>query len=85
MKITMLNFFANIWEKINELIAKLGFDDKFMSLYNQFFKDLDELFKWLIALFLVVIFVFGIIAFIKKTFKVFIVLAVIAAVIIFLL
>lgn len=85
MKITMLNFFGNIWEKINELIAKLGFDDKFMSLYNQFFKDLDELFKWLIALFLVVIFVFGIIAFIKKTFKVFIVLAVIAAVIIFLL
>lgn len=81
----MLNFFTNIWEKINELIGKLGFDDKFMNLYDQFFRGLDELFKWLIAIFLVVIFVFGIIAFIKKTFKLFIILSIIAAVIIFLL
>ncbi|HHW79310.1 MAG TPA: hypothetical protein GX742_00750 [Acholeplasmataceae bacterium] len=82
MKITILNFFTNIWDKINELVAKLKFDDKFMQLYETFFAGLDEVFKWLIAIFLIVIFIFGVIAFIKKTFKVFIVLAIIAAIII---
>lgn len=85
MKISMLNFFANVWQKLNELIAKLGFDDKVMNLYDQYYKDLAELFKWLIAIFLAIIFIIGIIGFIKKTFKLFIILAAIAAVIIFLL
>jgi len=83
MQIFVLNIFTTIWEKINEWVLKLGFDEKFLGLYETFFSGLDEIFKWLIAIFLIVIFVFGIIAFIKKTFKLFVVLAIIAALIIF--
>lgn len=82
MNLVIANFFTNIWEKFNELVGKLKFDERFLELYETFFSNLDEVFKWLIALFLIVIFIFGIFAFIKKTLKLFIVLAVIAAIVI---
>ena len=58
MKLTVLNFFTDIWDKINELIGKLGFDEKVLGLYDQFFAGIPELFKWLIAIFLVIILIY---------------------------
>lgn len=76
-----MQFFKNIWEKINELVGKLNFDGLLQDFIDRFVTPIDELFKWLLLGLLIIIIVLGTISLIKKTFKVFIVLIVIVAII----
>lgn len=73
-----LNIFANIWNSINEwLKTTLKFDEFFMELFETHVSPITELFKWLLLLLLVIIIILGSISLIKKTFKLFIAIAVI--------
>lgn len=77
------SFFQNIWQKINDLIGKLDFDGKMLGLYATYIEPISELFKWLLLALLIVVIILGVISFIKKTFKVFIVVTIIVALILF--
>lgn len=75
------NIFQKIWEWLNNLVGKLNFDGLLDRLIDTYVTGLPEIFKWLLAILLSIIIVLGTISFIKKTLKLFIVLAVIAIVI----
>lgn len=76
------DFFSNIYGTVNDWIRNLiHFDQVFMDLYNQFIVPLPELIKILGAGLLVIIIVLGVISFVKKMLKLFIVIAVILAIV----
>ena len=75
------NFFQKIWIFINEKLMQLDFDGKIVGLYEKFIATLPELFKWLLLVLTIIILILGIISFVKKTFKVSIILGIIIGVI----
>lgn len=77
-------FFIGLWEKINDLVGKFDLDGRLIGLYNDYVAPIKEVFKWLLLIFLVVIIILGLISFIKKSIKTFIVLSILAIVIIWL-
>lgn len=78
-KIVFVNFFENIWIKINELIGKLNIDLIIHNFYSKYIASIPELFKWLLLGFTLMLLIIGLISFIKKTFKVVIVIGIIVA------
>lgn len=80
----ILNFFTNIYGSINEwLRSAFQFDQVITDLYSQFIVPLPELIKILGSILLAVIIVLGAISFVKKMLKLFIVIAVILAIVFF--
>jgi len=79
----ILNIFQNIWQRLNDVVSKLNFDGLLNDLIESYVNPLPEVFKWLFAILLSIIVILGTISFIKKTLKLFIVLIIIAAVILF--
>lgn len=79
----ILNIFQNIWQWLNDVVSKLNFDGLLNDLIESYVNPLPEVFKWLFAILLSIIVILGTISFIKKTLKLFIVLIIIAAVILF--
>ncbi len=76
------NFFTNIYGSVNDWIRSVfQFDQVFMDLYNQFIVPLPELIKILGAGLLAIIIVLGVISFVKKMLKLFVVIAVILAIV----
>lgn len=76
--------FKNIWSWINQTIGKLNIEGFIIDFYNQHIKEIPELFKLLLFVFIAIIFILGTIAFVKKTIKLFVVLLVLAIIIIWL-
>ena len=68
----------------NLLIDWIGFDEKILSLYDQFIAPQPELFKILGLVFLSIIIVLGVLSFVKKMLKLFIVIAVILGIVLLL-
>lgn len=78
------NFFSNIHETVNGfLINKLQLDNLFMNLYEHYIQPIPEIFKILGAVFIMIVIVLGTISFIKKMFKLFLVLAIILVIVMF--
>lgn len=78
-------FFSNIFGSFDGFLERtLQFDELILGLYDQFVEPLPELFKIVGAVFLAIIIVFGTISFVKKLLKLFIVLAVILAIVVLL-
>lgn len=76
------NFFVNIYGSINEWLKSIfQFDQVMMDLYNEFIVPLPELVKILGGILLVIIIVLGTISFVRKMLKLFIVIAVILAIV----
>lgn len=75
------NVFSNIWQWLNNLVEKIGFDSILENLIEQYVTPLPEVFKWLLTILLGIIIILGTISFIRKTIKLFIVLIIIAAII----
>lgn len=76
-------FFVNIYESANGWMqSAFGFDTIILDLYNQFIVPLPELVKILGAGLLAIIIVLGVISFVKKMLKLFIVIAVILAIVV---
>lgn len=80
----MKEFFVNIWLKIDDVLKGLKLDEHILRLYDTYVSPLHELFKWLLVILLLIIVVLGSITFAKKMIKLFLVIAIIAAIIIFL-
>jgi len=77
------NFFLSLFGSFNDFLQRtFQFDELIMGLYDQFITPLPELFKILGAVFLGIIIVFGVISFVKKLLKLFIVLAVILGIVV---
>lgn len=75
-------FFQRIYGGFNDFLQNtFHFDDKIISLYNQFIVPLPEIIKILGSVFLAIIIVLGVISFVKKMLKLFIVIAVILAIV----
>ncbi len=78
------NFFENIYGSVNGWMqSTIQFDQIAVDLYNQFVVPLPEIIKILGTGLLAIIIVFGVISFVKKTMKLFIVIAVILGIIFF--
>ena len=78
------NFFMNIFGSINGyLMETLNLDGLFLGLYEQYVQPFPELFKILGAVFLLFVIVLGVISFVKKMLKLFIVIAIIMAIVFF--
>lgn len=78
------NFVLNIHESVNGYLAEtLNLDGLFIGLYDQYVQPIPELFKILGTAFLVIIILLGTISFVKKMLKLFIVIAVIMAIVFF--
>jgi hypothetical protein len=78
------NFFTNIFGSVNDyLIETLNLDGLFIGLYEQYVQPIPELFKILGAAFLLIVIVLGMISFVKKMLKLFIVIAIIMAIVFF--
>ncbi len=76
------DFFVNIYGSVNDWMQSIfRFDEIFIDLYNQFIAPLPELIKILGAGLLAIIIVLGVISFVKKMLKLFIVIAVILAIV----
>lgn len=80
----MKEFFVNIWLKIDDVLKGLKLDEHILRLYDTHVSPLHELFKWLLVILLLIIVILGSITFAKKMIKLFLVIAIIAAIIIFL-
>ena len=81
---TIKNFFELIYGNFNDWLSRLlDIDNRLISLYNEFVSPLPELIKLVGIVFVGFIFVFGTIGFVKKMLKLFIVLAVILAIVFF--
>jgi len=79
---TIKNFFMSQYDNFNGFLQdKINFDGMLWDLYNQFVVPLPEIIKILGAAFLAVIIVFGVISFVKKLLKLFIVIAVILVIV----
>ncbi|TNF09724.1 MAG: hypothetical protein EP317_00300 [Bacillota bacterium] len=82
---TIKDFVERIFGGFNNLIKDLvGFDEKILGLYDQFIAPQPEIFKILGAVFLGIIIVLGVISFVKKMLKLFIVIAVILGIVLLL-
>lgn len=78
------NFFLNIHGSINNyLMETLNLDGLFIGLYEQYIQPIPELFKILGAVFLLIVIILGTISFVKKMLKLFIVIAIIMAIVFF--
>jgi hypothetical protein len=81
---TIKNFFELIYGNFNDwLSGLLDIDNRLIGLYNEFVAPLPELIKLVGIVFVGFILVFGTIGFVKKMLKLFIVLAVILAIVFF--
>ena len=77
-------FFETLYGKFNGFLqTTLDIDGKVLALYDQFVVPLPEIIKILGMVFLGIIIVLGVISFVKKMLKLFIVLAVILAIVFF--
>lgn len=75
-------FFVNLFNQFNSFLANtLQLDQLVVTLYNDYIAPIPEIFKILGIVFLVIILVFGVIAFVRKLLKLFIVLAVILGIV----
>lgn len=75
-------FFASIYERFNLFLQdSLQIDNRLIGLYEEFVAPLPELIKIVGIVFVSFIIVFGTIGFVKKLLKLFIVLALILAVV----
>jgi hypothetical protein len=82
---TIKDFVDKIFGGFNNLIKDwIGFDEKILGLYDQFIAPQPEIFKILGAVFLGIIIVLGVISFVKKMLKLFIVIAVILGIVLLL-
>lgn len=81
---TIKSFFEGIYERFNSYLqGLLDIDNRLIGLYNEFVAPLPEIIKLVAIVFVGFILVFGTIGFIKKMLKLFIVLAVILAIVFF--
>ena len=77
-------FFETLYGKFNGFLqTTLDIDGKVLALYDQFVVPLPEIIKILGMVFLGIIIVLGVLSFVKKMLKLFIVLAVILAIVFF--
>lgn len=77
--------FGLLYGKFNEFLQdKLDIDGKLIALYQEFVTPLPEVVKIAGLAFLAIIIVLGVFSFVKKMLKLFIVIAVILAIILFL-
>jgi hypothetical protein len=82
---TIKEFVEKIFGGFNNLLIDwIGFDEKILSLYDQFIAPQPELFKILGLVFLSIIIVLGVMSFVKKMLKLFIVIAVILGIVLLL-
>lgn len=82
MLIFYTNIFVQFWEKLDHWFGKFNFDQIIRDLLDTYVTPLHEVFKWLFLILFLIIFILGVISFIKKTFKLFLVLVIVAAIII---
>ncbi|MCF7930562.1 MAG: hypothetical protein K9L02_03520 [Acholeplasmataceae bacterium] len=76
-------FFESLYGKFNGFLADtLDIDGKLLGLYDQFVSPLPEVIKIVGAVFVGIVIVLGTISFVKKMLKLFIVLAVILAIVV---
>jgi len=76
-------FFESIYGRFNGFLADtLDLDGKLLVLYDQFVSPLPELIKIVGVVFVGIVIVLGTISFVKKMLKLFIVLAVILAIVV---
>jgi hypothetical protein len=79
---TIKNLVDSIFGGFNNLLQDwIGFDEKILGLYDQFIVPQPELFKLVGFAFFAIIVVLGVMSFVKKMLKLFIVLAVILAIV----
>ena len=77
-------FFESLYGRFNGFLqTTLDLDGKVLALYDQFIVPLPELIKLVGMVFLGIVIVLGVISFVKKMLKLFIVLAVILAIVFF--
>jgi hypothetical protein len=77
-------FFESLYGRFNGFLqTTLDIDGKVLALYDQFIVPLPELIKVVGMVFLGIVIVLGVISFVKKMLKLFIVLAVILAIVFF--
>jgi len=77
-------FFESLYGRFNGFLqTTLDIDGKVLALYDQFIVPLPELIKIVGMVFLGIVIVLGVISFVKKMLKLFIVLAVILAIVFF--
>ncbi len=78
-------FVDRVFGGFNNLLEEwIGFDEKLLSLYNEFIAPQPELFKIIGFAFFAIIVVLGVISFVKKMVKLFLVIAIILAIIVLL-
>ena len=81
---TVKGFFESLYGRFNGFLqTTLDIDGKVLALYDQFIVPLPELIKVVGMVFLGIVIVLGVISFVKKMLKLFIVLAVILAIVFF--
>ena len=81
---TIKGFFESLYGRFNGFLqTTLDIDGKVLALYDQFIVPLPELIKLVGMVFLGIVIVLGVISFVKKMLKLFIVLAVILAIVFF--
>jgi hypothetical protein len=77
------NLFGTLFDRFNQfLIDTLKIDEKLLGLYDQFVVPLPEWIKILGIIFVGIILVLGTLSFVKKMLKLFIVIAVILAIVV---
>jgi len=75
-------FLGSFYERFNGFLQNtLQIDDRLIGLYNEFISPLPELIKMVGIVFVSFIIVFGTIGFVKKMLKLFVVLALILAIV----
>lgn len=74
-------FFTSTWNTINTNLANLLKFDQLLDKWVLWFKNFDEVVKWLLLILLLVIVILGTISLIKKTFKLFIIIAIVLGII----
>ncbi|PKK97485.1 MAG: hypothetical protein CVV58_01040 [Tenericutes bacterium HGW-Tenericutes-3] len=76
-------FFESIYGRFNGFLADtIDLDGKLLGLYDQFVSPLPELIKIVGVVFVGIVIVLGTISFVKKMLKLFVVLAVILAIVV---
>jgi len=81
---TIKGFFESLYGRFNDFLSTtLDIDGKVLALYDQFIVPLPEIIKIVGMVFLGIVIVLGVISFVKKMLKLFIVLAVILAIVFF--
>lgn len=82
---TVKGFFLNLYERFNTFLQDtLDIDGRLIGLYEEFIVPLPELIKIVGIVFIAIILILGVLSFVKKMLKLFVVLAVILAIVFFL-